>query len=102
MLLGFAFRADLSVLRRLCGDDLGARTLVDLQQLGRVPGEVNTPSLKRVCARALHRRLDKTQQCSDWGRRPLEREQLAYAALDAHILLEIHDALAQPTERAAG
>ena len=38
-------------------------------------------------------RLDKTQQCSDWARRPLEQEQFVYAALDAHILLQVYEAL---------
>lgn len=39
-------------------------------------------------------RLSKASQRSDWGRRPLSREQLAYAALDTHYLLPLHDLLA--------
>lgn len=35
-------------------------------------------------------RLSKANQRSDWGRRPLSRDQLAYAALDTHFLLELH------------
>jgi ribonuclease D len=35
-------------------------------------------------------RLSKSFQRSDWGRRPLTREQLAYAALDTHYLLALH------------
>lgn len=35
-------------------------------------------------------RLSKAFQRSDWGRRPLTREQLAYAALDTHFLLPLH------------
>ena len=46
-----------------------------------------------VCARTIGQRLDKTEQCSDWGRRPLRREQLLYAALDALILILVHDSL---------
>jgi ribonuclease D len=38
-------------------------------------------------------RLAKTFQRSDWGRRPLDRAQLAYAALDTHFLLPLHDQL---------
>src|SRR5512138_1881786 len=38
-------------------------------------------------------RLSKANQRSDWGRRPLSREQLAYAALDTHFLLPLHDLL---------
>jgi ribonuclease D len=39
-------------------------------------------------------RLSKAFQRSDWGRRPLTREQIAYAALDTHFLLPLHDLLA--------
>jgi len=38
-------------------------------------------------------RLSKAHQRSDWGRRPLSEEQLAYAALDTHFLLGLRDAL---------
>jgi ribonuclease D len=39
-------------------------------------------------------RLSKTHQRADWGRRPLPVEQLAYAALDTHYLLPLHELLA--------
>lgn len=39
-------------------------------------------------------RLSKANQRSDWGRRPLSREQVAYAALDTHYLLPLYDQLA--------
>ena len=35
-------------------------------------------------------RLAKDHQRSDWGRRPLSEDQVRYAALDTHFLLEIH------------
>ena len=38
-------------------------------------------------------RLSKSFQRADWGRRPLSREELTYAALDTHFLLPIHDVL---------
>jgi ribonuclease D len=34
-------------------------------------------------------KLSKAHQRSDWGRRPLSRDQLAYAALDTHFLLPL-------------
>jgi ribonuclease D len=43
-------------------------------------------------------RLSKTFQRSDWGRRPLERAQIAYAALDTHFLLPLHATLAAELE----
>ncbi len=39
-------------------------------------------------------KLSKANQRSDWGRRPLTREQIAYAALDTRYLLPLHDLLA--------
>jgi ribonuclease D len=36
-------------------------------------------------------RMSKANQRSDWGRRPLTREQLAYASLDTQFLLPIAD-----------
>jgi ribonuclease D len=38
-------------------------------------------------------KLSKANQRSDWGRRPLSAEQLAYAALDTHYLLALADEL---------
>jgi ribonuclease D len=38
-------------------------------------------------------RLAKDSQRSDWGRRPLSREQLRYAALDTRFLLPLHATL---------
>jgi ribonuclease D len=37
--------------------------------------------------------LDKSQQKSKWGRRPLSPRQINYAALDAFILIDIVDQL---------
>jgi ribonuclease D len=44
-------------------------------------------------------RLSKAHQRSDWGRRPLSRDQLAYAALDTRFLLPIRDLLAEELAR---
>jgi ATP-dependent Lhr-like helicase len=47
-------------------------------------------SLAAVCRRELDKVLDKTPQTSDWTRRPLTAAQLAYAALDVEVLVELH------------
>jgi len=47
-------------------------------------------SLAMVCERELGVRLDKGAQTSNWGRRPLSAEQVAYAAVDAEVLLGLH------------
>ncbi len=50
-------------------------------------------SLASVCRRELGLELDKSEQTSTWSRRPLRPEQLRYAALDAEVLLALHDRL---------
>jgi ATP-dependent Lhr-like helicase len=47
--------------------------------------------LAMVCERELGIALDKSSQTSNWGRRPLDADQLRYATLDAEVLLALHD-----------
>jgi ribonuclease D len=54
--------------------------------------------LATVCQRELGIDLDKSEQTSDWARRPLTRRQLAYAALDVEVLFGLWDRL-QPQTR---
>ena len=49
-------------------------------------------SLRVVCERELGVTLNKSAQTSTWTRRPLSREQLAYAAADVEVLLPLHEA----------
>lgn len=49
--------------------------------------------LGEVCQRELGIELDKTEQTSNWARRPLSRRQLAYAALDVEVLPPLWDRL---------
>lgn len=51
-------------------------------------------SLAMVCERELGIVLDKSSQTSNWSRRPLDGDQLRYAALDAEVLLALHERLA--------
>ena len=118
-LLGFAFAHDIARLRTLSGHEhmrtpsghiatraeagsSGARPhVIDLQRAAMglrdgkaydaVPGAGRryTPGLGLVCATWLRKRLDKREQCSEWDRRPLSHAQLAYAAADAAVLIEI-------------
>jgi hypothetical protein len=52
-------------------------------------------SLASLCERELGVRIDKSVQTSNWARRPLDAEQLRYAALDAEILLDLYRRLSQ-------
>lgn len=47
--------------------------------------------LATVCERELGLVLSTSEQVSDWSRRPLDAEQLLYAALDAEVLLALHE-----------
>jgi len=49
--------------------------------------------LARLVFNVVGQRLDKTEQCSDWARRPLTPSQEQYAAADAYILLAVFDGL---------
>lgn len=51
--------------------------------------------LAMVSERELGLSLDKSEQTSDWSHRPLDVDQVRYAALDAEILLLLHDRLRQ-------
>lgn len=51
-------------------------------------------SLAAVCERELGALIDKSQQTSNWSRRPLDPDQLCYAALNAEVLLELSLCLA--------
>ena len=51
--------------------------------------------LRAVCARELGMELDKSEQTSNWARRPLTPSQVAYAALDAEVLLRIWGVFAE-------
>jgi hypothetical protein len=53
--------------------------------------------LAAVCEQLLGLRLDKSEQCSDWQARPLSKDQVEYAAIDAAVLLPLLDALGPST-----
>ena len=56
-------------------------------------GAHNPISLQKLVFFYLHRKLAKTQQLSNWERRPLTVGQLHYAAADALVLLHLYDEL---------
>ncbi len=52
-------------------------------------------SLAALLAEQFGVELDKRAQLTDWGKRPLTAQQLAYAHLDSHYLLALRDLLAR-------
>ncbi|KAK7293521.1 hypothetical protein RJT34_16389 [Clitoria ternatea] len=96
--LGYAFKQDLVYLSytfsSLGGFDkvepyLDIRSVYHHLQHNKkhVPKQVK--SLSAICAEVLGFSLSKELQCSDWSCRPLTEEQITYAAMDAHCLLDI-------------
>jgi ATP-dependent helicase Lhr and Lhr-like helicase len=78
---------------------LSIEAVVDTREVSRrlragTPGH----GLRDVCARELCVLLDKREQTGDWTRRPLTESQVAYAALDAEVLLRLYDRFQQESE----
>ncbi|KAM9325596.1 exonuclease mut-7 homolog [Gastrophryne carolinensis] len=61
----------------------------------RVGEEVRQPEkgLSLLVKDVLGKPLDKTEQLSNWDKRPLREDQIIYAAADAYCLLEVFEAL---------
>lgn len=57
---------------------------------------VDGHKLGDVCERELGIFLDKTNQTSDWTLRPLAADQLAYAAIDAEVLVDLYPRFKPP------
>lgn len=55
--------------------------------------EVSNKNLSSLAKLCLGKKLDKSNQFSNWAQRPLRKEQLIYAALDAYCLLEIYEVI---------
>jgi ribonuclease D len=89
-------RFDDSVLRQA---GFAVTGLVDTLRLARRTLRLRSFSLASVSEHLFGVVLDKTYQQSDWRRRPLSREQLDYAALDAQVALRVYQELTARLER---
>lgn len=81
---------------RLLATALGgvATTVLDTQIAAGLVGTVYPAGLADISERWLGRRPEKSSTMSDWSRRPLTAEQVAYAAEDVVELPRLWDALA--------
>jgi 3'-5' exonuclease len=96
-LIGFSCSQDLSRLKQVHSDPstqwiYSTEAVVDLQRIV----ESANPSLKslglsRVCEATFGKALDKTEQCSQWSKRPLFEKQRIYAAMDAWACVALYD-----------
>lgn len=58
------------------------------------------PSLSTLVHQCLGYPLDKSDQFSNWEKRPLRESQLIYASLDAYCLIQVYDVLKRCCESA--
>jgi ribonuclease D len=86
-----AARQDLEILHQAGGQLTGP--IFDTQVAAAFLGYPPQVGYAELVARQLGHSIDKGQTRTDWSRRPLTPEQLAYAADDVHHLLELHDEL---------
>lgn len=104
--IGYALGGDLSAVARALGPRGTACTavlsaVIDIGALHRALRQLHTlrvkPSPGDGLSGLVHAQLgapiDKAEQCSAWGRRPLSAAQLRYAATDAACLLALLDEL---------
>ena len=90
-----AARQDLSVLEAACG--VAPATVFDTQIVAGFLG-MSTPSLARLIEQVLGITIPKTAQLSDWLRRPIPPDQLAYAAGDVLYLLALRSSMIEQLE----
>lgn len=115
--LGFSQASDISMLKKtLPGLSLTyekSTSYMDLQKLWRhmleVPGfrfpypdtscGRSKQDLRQLVTLCLGRPLDKSQQFSNWAKRPLTQPQVVYAAADAYCLIEVYNVLKYEAQR---
>ncbi|HLX40735.1 MAG TPA: HEAT repeat domain-containing protein [Ktedonobacteraceae bacterium] len=82
-------------LRVMADRDLNVLHYYDLEAASRSIFGQHESSLAAMLQRALHVRLDKSLQRTDWSRRPLPPAMVAYAARDAEMTLALYHWLAK-------
>lgn len=101
--IGFELQSDYAALKKIPSLNFkyNPKSHIDLKVIGTtlLRSPVKFPfhqpfsslSLSKLTQLCFGDKLDKGNQLSVWTQRPLTSDQLGYAALDAFVLLEIHD-----------
>ncbi len=84
-------RQDVEIFYRLWGTI--PQNIADTQILGMVTGFGESVSYEKLCDAILRKKLDKSQQHTDWCKRPLSQRQLDYAADDVIDLEKVYEKL---------
>jgi len=90
--IGFGLRSDNKELRGKLGIDI-VNTLDLSVELKNLAGEKNTIGARAAVAMVLKLRLGKGAQTSNWGAYPLQKNQIQYAANDAHSAICVAEEL---------
>lgn len=93
--LGFGFaNEDIKMLKAVGLKIEDIKNLVDIQTMKfnkSTHNSKNIRSLSGICQSVLRKPIYKLFQISDWSIRPLDDDQIQYAALDSHVLLGLYD-----------
>lgn len=94
--LATGLHGDLNNLRKL-GEDfkkISIKNSIDIQELFTklFPNEKKS-SLKFMVEKLLTKKLSKSENISNWKKRPLRRYQLHYASMDSFLMLKIYELL---------
>ena len=70
---------------------LSTENLIDLETLFKTKfPEEKKCSLAHIVEKILGKKLSKQERLGPWGKRPLRRYQMHYAALDSYLMLELY------------
>jgi ribonuclease D len=86
-----AGKQDLEILYRLCGEAI--RPVFDTQIAASLIGWGSQISFAKIVHKAIGKKIHKGETYTDWCRRPLTQNQIAYALDDARYLVPVYEKL---------